>query len=361
MKPIGIGIIGLDHWYNALPFLDQVARSRRFTLVGVAHRDTARAEQALKGLPSGYTTADPDVLLRDPDVRVVASFTTIAENARWCVAAAKRGKHVLAGKPLAMTLAQASEVVAASNEHDVIVFPFESYGRVMPLYRTMKRWIDEGRIGDLLTIDCTHDAALPVTWEDDPSPGWWTQPEHTPGGGWIDHSVYQLDVIRYLSGQSITSIAGHTARLRHTTLSLEDYGYAVITLSGNVRASSKAHWLVPRGTFRRVVEVTGSAGMILFDSVSDTVRVRGDFETEVIDHDPAATLPDPHARLPMAPQATPVGPGWRCFGTTTPDQPGFLEYVGDLIEGRQEPAADAHDGYANLEAALAFYDQALPT
>lgn len=358
MKRLGIGIIGLDHWYNAIPFIAQAARDPSFELVGVAHDDTARAQAVLAGVGGGEAWRDPADLLADTRIDVVATFTTIDQNARWCVAALAAGKHVLAGKPLAMTLAEASEVVAAADASDRILFPFECYGRVMPLYGTMKRWIDEGRIGDLLTIDCLHDAALPMAWEDDPSPGWWTKREHAPGGGWIDHSVYQLDVIRFLSGQAIESIDGHTARLRHADLPFEDYGAATLTLQDGVRASSKAHWLVPRGTFRRVVEVTGSAGMILYDSVLDAVRVRGDFETEVR----AEANDDPRSQrrtgLPSAPELERAGTGWATFRATPPDQPGFLTYVGHLIEGSEEPAADVHDGYANLEAALSFYDRA---
>lgn len=346
--PIGVAVVGLDHWYNAFPFIAQVTAHPRFRLVAVAHRDVQRATDAVAQAGSGFATADPLHALSDGAVDVVASFTTVDENAHWCRVAAQHGKHVLAGKPLAMTRADAQSVVDAADAAGTLVFPFESYGRSTNLYRTMKRWIDEGRVGDVLTIDCRHDAALPIAWHDDPSPGWWTDAAHNPGGGWIDHAIYQIDVVRYLSGREIERIDGRVATRRHTWLPFEDEGSAELALTGGPRCTSRAHWLVPQGTFRRQVDVIGSEGMILYDNVSDTVRLRSTAEKSDDAGPPEATLPPAGAEL----QRT---SGWRVFQTAAPGAPGLLDHVADVIEGRDSPAATARDGVANLAAALSFY------
>jgi predicted dehydrogenase len=354
VNAIGVGIIGLDHWYNALPFIEHVSSSPGFELRGVAHHDEARGRTVVDPARHGSFTTDPSRLLEDPSISLVAIFTTVDENARWCVAASDAGKHVIAGKPLGMTTDEAQAVVDAADRNGVVVYPYESYGRITPLYRTVKRWIEEGRIGTLHTIDCTHDAALPVSWSDDHAPGWWTRAEHAPGGGWIDHSIYQIDAMRYLSGRNIDAIEGNTARLRYGSLPFEDFGHAVLAL-GTVRGSSKAHWLLPHGTFRRVIEIVGSDGMILFDSVSDTVRVRGDFRSEVRAPTPIRQRSGPADLTPIAASSRPTRPGWHVFEASPAGQPTLLSHVGDVIRGRAAAAADARDGYANLVAALAFY------
>lgn len=39
---IGVGIIGLDHWYGALPTAETMAKSERVELVAIADRDAER-------------------------------------------------------------------------------------------------------------------------------------------------------------------------------------------------------------------------------------------------------------------------------------------------------------------------------
>lgn len=345
---IGVAVVGLDHWYNAFPFIAQVTAHPRFRLVAVAHADAARAADAVAQAGSGFATSDPLRAISDGAVDVVASFTTVDRNAHWCLTAVQHGKHVLAGKPLAMTVADAESVADAAEVAGTLVFPFESYGRATNLYRTMKRWIDEGYVGEVLAIDCSHDAALPVAWRDDATPGWWTQTAHSPGGGWIDHAIYQIDVIRHLTGREIERIDGRVATVHHTWLPFEDDGTAEIHLAAGPRCTSRAHWLVPHGTFRRRVDVVGSEGMILYDSVSDTVRLRSAAEV-VDDAGPLDTI------LPPAPAASQRPSGWRLFQTSAPDAPGLLDHVADVIEGREPPVATARDGVANLDAALRFY------
>ena len=348
VAPIGVAVVGLDHWYNAFPFIAQVTAHPRFRLVAIAHGDAQRAASAVAQAGSGFATTDPLRAISDGAVDVVASFTTVDRNAHWCRAAAQHGKHVLAGKPLAMTIADAKSAAEAAETAGTLVFPFESYGRVTNLYRTIKRWIDEGRVGEVLSIDCRHDAALPISWHDDPTPGWWTDAAHNPGGGWIDHAIYQIDVIRHLTGREVERIEGRVATVHHDWLPFEDDGSAEIHLSGGTRCTSRAHWLVPQGTFRRQVDVIGSEGMILYDNVGDTVRLRSTAETGDDAGPPDATLPPAAAELQRP-------SGWRVFQTAAPDAPGLLDHVANVLEGREPPAATAHDGVANLDAALRFY------
>jgi len=345
--PIGVAVVGLDHWYNAFPFIAQVTAHPRFRLVAVAHSDARRAADAVGGAGSGYATTDPMRAVADGAVDLVASFATVDRNAAWCRAAAEHGKHVLAGKPLAMTVADAESVAAAAAAAGTLAFPFESYGRATNLYRTMRRWIEEGRIGDVLRIDCSHDAALPMAWHDDPSPGWWTKAEHNPGGAWIDHAIYQIDVIRHLTGREVARVEGQVATRRHSWLPFEDDGAAVFDL-GDLQATSRAHWLVPPGTFRRQVDVIGSHGMILYDNVADTVRLKS---TADVGND----LGPPEATLPLAADLLQRPSGWRVFQTSTPEAPGLLDHVADVLEGRTTPVATARDGVTNLEVAMRFY------
>lgn len=344
----GVAVIGLDHWYNAEPFIEQIVAHPRYRLVVVAHGDAERAAASIGRAGQGYATADFARAFADPGVNLVACFTTVDRNAEMCRIAAAHGKHVLSGKPMGMSVAEAESVLSVAETAGTLVFPFEAYGRATNLYRSIKRWIDEGSIGELLTIECRHDAALPMRYRDDPTPGWWTKSEHNPGGGWIDHAIYQIDAIRYLTGEEIRSSEGKVARLRHRWLPFEDYGAVEFQTVSGLPCVSRAHWLVPQGTFRRQVDVVGAEGLILYDSLTNTVRLRTTNNLSDADAPLEARLP----RVESEPEQT---RGWHVFHAQSPGAPGLLDHVADVLEGRESPVASARDGVANLAAALGFY------
>ncbi len=77
--------------------------------------DFARAQ----GIPSSYT--DLDALLANPDVDAVYISTTNELHKAQTIAAAAAGKHVLCEKPLALSLADAREMVAACAKAGVVL------------------------------------------------------------------------------------------------------------------------------------------------------------------------------------------------------------------------------------------------
>ena len=42
---IRVGLVGLDHWYTAIPLAEEIAKSAETTLVGIYDADGVRARQ----------------------------------------------------------------------------------------------------------------------------------------------------------------------------------------------------------------------------------------------------------------------------------------------------------------------------
>ncbi|MBO0701890.1 MAG: Gfo/Idh/MocA family oxidoreductase, partial [Candidatus Dormibacteraeota bacterium] len=201
-----IGVIGFDHWYSALPMVRTLASHPAAELAGIADPDPERAHQAgvRAGRPDLVLEA-PEALIEDPSVEVIASFIDPGRNPEICIAAARQGKHLLSIKPVARTLEEADRVVAAVEEAGVSFLPAESRGRLAAINQQLRSWIDEGRFGQMLSAYCSLWATLPQRWPGDHDPGWFADPERTVGGGWIDHAIYQIDLLRWLSGQEVVS------------------------------------------------------------------------------------------------------------------------------------------------------------
>lgn len=342
-RQIGVGIIGVDHWYNAIPFLEQLRNARDFKAIMVADHNPERAQELAK-LADSHWAADQTEALNHPEIDIIATFTSTDKTAAVCIDAANHDKHILANKPIGMNAAEARQVLEVVSAKNLIFFPFEAYARLTPLHQQLKGWVKEGRIGDIQSISYTHEAALPVDWTDSDEPGWWTDSHRTPGGGWIDHAIYQIDFIRWLGQGKVVDICGHIGNFKYQALTVEDYGIATMALDSGIVATSKAHWLAPKGAFRRVIEVLGTEGVILVDSTDDRIRLAGHFQTLTDGGD--------------TPEVINSGGFWQCMPLPKPQGSVLLDHLKAVMEEKAAPVATAVDAKENLDICLSFYNAA---
>ncbi|HEY7984321.1 MAG TPA: Gfo/Idh/MocA family oxidoreductase, partial [Ktedonobacterales bacterium] len=127
-----------------IPAITAASNSR---LVAIASRDATRASVVATHLrPQPRVYGGYAALLDDPDVEAVYIPLPNSEHAEWVQRAAARGKHVLCEKPLALTAAQAREMVAACQTAGVLLLEAFMY-RFHPQTRWMVEQVRAGRIG----------------------------------------------------------------------------------------------------------------------------------------------------------------------------------------------------------------------
>lgn len=277
---IRIGVIGLDHWYAAIPFAQRVAADERLQLVRVVDRDRTRVDHVLATVAEGEGGTDPAQILDDPDVDVVACFTSVDRAPELAIAAARAGKHIVSVKPLALTLEEADGVVDAVEASGVWFVPSESRHR-SPLARRLGELVHSGAIGTLRSGSFAMNSSLPQAWPGAADAGWWIDRARTPGGGWIDHAVYQIDRMRWLFGSPVAAVSGVVANIAHPDLPVEDYGHAVFTLESGAVVTVEDTWVAPARGFRNTAHLIGSRGEIVCDTVSGELSVLQDGEWSV--------------------------------------------------------------------------------
>ncbi|WP_152361600.1 Gfo/Idh/MocA family protein [Microlunatus speluncae] len=318
---IGFGIIGLDHWYAALPFARRVATDPATRLVAVVDPDLDHAREAALG---AAVDTDPDRVLGDPAVEVVAIFASVDRNLELCRAAADAGKHIVSVKPMAMTLAEADLIIDAVDAAGVLFWPSEAR-RSSPLARELSDAVSSGRLGELRSASFEMHSSLPKSWTDAPADGgWWVDPSRVPGGGWLDHAVYQLDRMHWLFGSPVAAITGVTGRIAHPDLAVEDYGHAVITLESGAVVTVEDTWLAAPGAFSNRAQLVGSNGSLCYDSTLGLLGSAG------------AGEPWSYRRLPE-------------------DSSDTVELVISSLRDGIRPEADARTARAVLATALDFY------
>jgi predicted dehydrogenase len=263
--PTRIAVVGLDHWYAAIPFAEQVAAHADATLVAIVDPDRDRAAEVAARTGCDRVETDPATVLADPSIDAVACFSSVERSSEFCIAAAGAGKHIVAVKPVAMTLADADRVVEAVERAGVVFVPSESR-RTSPLAKLLSSWVHSGRLGDLRSGSFAMNSSIPKAWPGAEDPGWWVDPLRAPGGGWIDHAVYQIDRMRWLFGSDVVATTGRVATIAHPELPVEDYGHAVFTLGSGAVVTVEDTWLASPGAFTNRSQLVGSLGSVFTDT-----------------------------------------------------------------------------------------------
>jgi len=325
---IRFGFVGLDHWYNAFPTLETLTGSREAEVVALAHRDPARAREVGERFGVTVAASYDEVIGRD-DVDAICVFTSTDEVADVTVRGLESGKAVVAIKPMAMDLPGADLIVEAVRRTGGRYFPNDAARQFFPANVQFKEWIEAGKIGDLLAATCVFRAGLPRDWPDGQTPGWFADPARAPGGAFIDHAVYHVDLLRWLFGSEVVSVSGSVANVRHRDLAVEDWGHAVLRFANGKMGVIEDTWTSGPGAPKESIEIVGSRGSLINDNAVGRMLINGEFGLNGW-----LQTPPPTART------------------------SFIQHVIRVLKGEEQPVSDAERARTNLAVCLAIYESA---
>jgi predicted dehydrogenase len=239
--PWRVGVAGLGHWYSAFGLARALPEYPKATLVAAAwHNPGQLAEFTSAFGIDGHATYE--ALLARDDVDIVHIAAPVAEIPGIAIAAARAGKHLILGKPMAMTLAQADQMVAAIHDGAVTCVAFQGLMRLRA--GALKARLDRGEFGDLALIHQTSRWSIAEDWLASGTPGWFADPAQVPGGALIDEGIYWIDLFRWLAQSEVVRVEAKTANLVHTDIAVEDWGFAMFTFASGVRATLEASWTI---------------------------------------------------------------------------------------------------------------------
>ncbi|MGC4043980.1 MAG: Gfo/Idh/MocA family oxidoreductase [Armatimonas sp.] len=269
-----IAICGLDHWYTALGVLDIAKKAESVELVGVEDKDPMRREWLAEKHPD--VAILEDATTSDADLVVICAPTGDAPNI--AIRALEAGKHVLSVKPPAKTLAELDAVITTATRTGKFYGSFEGMQRLNPRAQILKKLITEGAIGTPLSFHQVGHGGLPSPWPGGESgaPSWWITPEKVPGGAWIDHAIYALDLARFVFGGEVDFAQGVMSNRLHTDLPLEDYGISLMRLTSGVALIFEDTWAAqPKAGHSRYFFL-GTEGSITAEGSEWVVRRLGE-------------------------------------------------------------------------------------
>jgi predicted dehydrogenase len=242
-----VGILGLGHWYSAYGLARALTEYPKAELIAVASPDAdALAAMAATFHIDGHR--DFESLLRRDDIDIVHLATPVSELADLTVRSAEAGKHIILGKPMAMTLDQADVMVEAVESSGVTCVAFQGLLRLAS--GGLKSRIAAGEIGDVAVMHQTSRWSIAEDGYLSGRPGWFADPRHVPGGAFIDEGIYSIDLFHWLAESEIVEVDARMANLVHRDLEVEDWGMATFTFQNGVVATLEASWTInaPRAT-----------------------------------------------------------------------------------------------------------------
>ncbi len=171
----------------------QHSTTGQLVAVGSRRRETAERFGAEFGLAAHGCHASYEALLADEQVQAVYISNPHPGHAEWAVKCAEAGKHILCEKPLAMTAAEAGEIVAAARRHGVFLMEAFMY-RCHPQTLALTKLIRDGAIGSGKPIQAAFSFRGPMDPHSrlfDPALG---------GGGILDVGCYCASMARLIAG-----------------------------------------------------------------------------------------------------------------------------------------------------------------
>ena len=256
MKKLKLGVIGTGR-IGKVHIATLVQSVPQAEVVAVADVNLESATQLASGfgIPTVYDNFQD--ILKHPEVEAVVICSPTDTHAKYIVEAAKAGKHIFCEKPVDLSLEVIQGALKAVEEAGVkLMVGFNR--RFDPNFAKIKQLVVDGKIGEphILKITSRDPAPPPAEYS------------AVSGGMFMDMTIHDFDMARYIVGSEVTEIFVNAAVLVDPAIGeAGDVDSAVINLTyangamGVIDNSRKAVY-----GYDQRVEIFGSKGMACADN-----------------------------------------------------------------------------------------------
>lgn len=195
MEPLRIGILGTGKIAGTLA--DTMNQMPQIQLLAAASRTKEKAEAFASQYGIGRAYGSYEELVQDSDIELIYIATPHSEHCAHAKLCLNNGKHVLCEKSFAVNAGQAEEMIALAKEKELLITE-AMWVRYMPMAETLKKLLDEGVIGEPMTLTANLCYLI----------------DHIPrltnpclaGGALLDVGVYVLTFASLVFGDDIASV-----------------------------------------------------------------------------------------------------------------------------------------------------------
>ncbi|MCQ2977016.1 MAG: Gfo/Idh/MocA family oxidoreductase [archaeon] len=260
MNTINVGVIGVGAMgYNHARVYSKLENANLVAVADVV-------EETVKKVAKKYNTkayCEIEDLLKDPEIEVVSVCVPTTFHHDVVMQAIEYGKHVLVEKPIAFTEEEAVEMINAAKEKGVKLATGH-VERFNPAVQKAKELIDNEVIGDLVAISAKRVGPFPPRIKD--------------VGVAIDLAIHDLDVMNFLIEGKVEQVYASMSSILDKC-EFEDHAEIMVNFEENITGILEVNWLTPYK--RRQIEITGTAGIISVDYITQSIELYGKFAQDI--------------------------------------------------------------------------------
>jgi len=256
MKKLKLGVIGAGR-IGKVHIATLVQNVPQAEVVAVADTNPESANEIAKAFGISAVFTNHTDVINHPEVEAVVICSPTDTHAKYIIDAANAGKHIFCEKPVDLSLEVIKGAIDAVEKAGVkLMVGFNR--RFDPNFLKIKQLVVEGKIGDphILKITSRDPAPPPAQYS------------AVSGGMFMDMTIHDFDMARYITGSEVTEVYAKTSVLVDPEIGKAgDIDTAIITLSfandaiGVIDNSRKAVY-----GYDQRVEIFGSKGMLCADN-----------------------------------------------------------------------------------------------
>ena len=284
-----------------------------------------------------HTYTDYKQMLETEKPELVAVCTESGKHAEIALDCIDMGCNVLIEKPIALSLADADEIIRRGKEKGVKVCASHQ-NRFNKSIQKIRDAVDKGRFGKMFYG--TAHIRWCRDWEYYSRAGWrgtWEQ----DGGALMNQCIHNADLLRWMLGDEIDTVVGMTDKLNHDYIETEDLGIALIKFKNGSYGILEGTTDIYPKNLEETLYLFGEKGTIKAGGISVNRIEEWRFSDQL--DDSKEVIQQFHENPPNV-----YG-----FGHT----PLYADII-DAIQNNRDPYVDAEAGRRALELVLAIYKSA---
>ena len=324
---IKLGIIGLGTM-GAL-YARLAKQNRAVELRSVCDLDETRLRTLVDQFPGVTSYSDMQQMFVRESLDAVVITTPDFAHVQPVLAAAAARCHILLEKPLATSVAEARQMVAAIQQAGIRCLVAYT-NRWTPPYVAVKDMLVQGQLGRLISLharinNTRFTPTKMLSWASRSSPAWFLM-------------THALDLACWFAAEHVRTVYAVGSKGLLTGLGIDVYDtiQALFTFGSGVVASIESCWVLPEGMpliFDFQYEIVGTASAAFVNTHDQMVHLA----TQDRFVHPKTLLMDYHGQL--------VGHSQQMFDS-------FVR----AVEENQSPLVDEMDGYHNVAAIAAVHE-----
>lgn len=266
LEKIVVGVVGLG--MGAAHLKGAIAYGAEVGLICDINPEKLEKIRTELNIPEEKCTENYLDIVNNKEINTVIIATPDQLHREHVEAMLNAGKNVMCEKPLALTREDISAIVKAAEAHPECKFMIGQICRFTPAFVQAKKYIDEGKIGEIYFAESEYAHDYQHMFEVNPK-NWRSDPVRN---GVVGGGCHAVDLLRWLVGSDPTEIYAHGTHKLLPYVEYDDANLAIMKFPGNVMGKVFVSTGCKRDYTMRTC-VYGTKGTLIFDNRSDTMKV----------------------------------------------------------------------------------------